>query len=234
MTNPRCRRRWWTSLSTTLFFASRKFAVHVFLPQLCLCLHLESSSFTPGRKEWKSSRGKQTPWRCWLPFAGRRTNSRSPRRDSLHTPCWLWSGDSSDPEVRRHSHHLVDEEPGGRQTSLLASQATRSFIIWELAGWSFILTAAVSILVVGEITKSAHADSNITFSQKLAWTQYLLLFTLTCWSPNALFLFNRRHLICNCLRRTRILWLLKLQWVYIWREPLLCTLDVYILALQVL
>lgn len=33
MTNPRCRRRWWTSLSTTLFFASRKFAVYFFLPQ---------------------------------------------------------------------------------------------------------------------------------------------------------------------------------------------------------
>lgn len=70
-----------------------------FLP-LFFSLHPESSSLTSGRREWKSSRGKQTQWRCWGPCAGRRTNSRSPRRDFLHTPCWLWSGDSSDPEVQ--------------------------------------------------------------------------------------------------------------------------------------
>lgn len=135
-TNPRCRRRWWTSLSTTLSFASRKLAVCVSTPQ-SLCLHLESSSFTPGRKEWKSSRGNQTRWRCWGSCAGRRTNSRSPRRDSLHTPCWLWSGDSSDPELQHHGHHILVQDP------VTAVEDIRLEATWS----------AVSTVVVGEKTK---------------------------------------------------------------------------------
>lgn len=79
----------------------------------------------------------------------------------------------------QRSHHLVDEDPA------TAAEDTRHFCwpvepfeSWQVVYLFVRLTAAASALVVGgkKLSLTTHADSNVTFSQKLARTHSFFYF----------------------------------------------------------